>query len=115
MYPALVQIWKYCTSFWGIIDLLTIGPFYLQYFGITDHSMAVLRVLRLARMARLQILTRDKFDKEMVIMKHTMQNAGRSILALLSVFVLILLLAGAIMYFLEGVRQIGHLHCYYTY
>ncbi len=67
--------------------------------------MAVLRVLRLARMARLQILTRDKFDKEMVIMKHTMQNAGRSILALLSVFVLILLLAGAIMYFLEGVRN----------
>ena len=105
-YPFFIQLWKYLTTTWNVIDFLTIFPFYLQYFGITAHSLAFIRIMRLIRMARLQILTRDKFDKEVVMLKHTLANSGKMIAALMFVCILILAICGSAMYLIEGVSNI---------
>jgi len=44
---------RYITSFYGIVDLLSCLPTYLAYFFVGAHSLMVIRILRLLRMAKI--------------------------------------------------------------
>ncbi len=102
-YETLKQIMIYMASPWNILDVVTIGPFYLQFFGIQDRYAILLRLLRVARMVRLARLGKDQFVKEVLMMKHTIQNSFKLVAALIVVCVIILSLFGVACYFIEQV------------
>lgn len=45
------KAWRYLTSFWGVIDLLAILPFYLT-LGFDLKTLRVIRLIRLLKLAR---------------------------------------------------------------
>ena len=50
--------WRYVTSFFGIIDLLSLLPMYISFFFIGTSSLVALRALRLLRVFRILKLSR---------------------------------------------------------
>ncbi|NJO02245.1 MAG: ion transporter [Bacteroidia bacterium] len=91
---------QYVTSFFGIIDLLSIIPTYLSLFLVGSQNLAILRTLRLLRVFRVLELP------------HYMQSARVIIVALqasrfkITVFMLAVLtmviVVGSLMYLIEG-------------
>ncbi|MEL0301608.1 MAG: ion transporter, partial [Flavobacteriaceae bacterium] len=50
--------WRYVTSFFGIIDLLSLLPMYISFFFMGTSSLVALRALRLLRVFRILKLSR---------------------------------------------------------
>ena len=50
--------WKYITSFFGLIDLLSLLPKYISFFFMGSGSLVALRALRLLRVFRILKLSR---------------------------------------------------------
>ena len=91
---------KYATSFFGIVDLLSIIPTYLSIIVAGTHTLVVLRALRLLRVFR--ILKLDHFMEQG---RHIMQAMKRSIpkISVFLFFILVLVtIIGSIMYLIEG-------------
>ena len=45
--------WRYITSFFGVIDLLSLLPKYISFFFMGSSSLVALRALRLLRVFRI--------------------------------------------------------------
>ena len=91
---------KYATSFYGIIDLLSIIPTYLALFITGGHAFMVIRSLRLLRMFRVFKLSRY------VKGASTISKALKSSLPKISVFlfgvIMVVIIVGSLMYIIEG-------------
>ena len=91
---------KYVTSFWGIIDFLSIFPAYLSLFWPTGQALTVLRLLRTMRIFR--IFRLQKFQEASTQLLNALKNSALRI----SVFMLFVFVAavimGTMMYSLEG-------------
>jgi voltage-gated potassium channel len=59
---VVVKPWRYATSFFGVIDLMSILPTYLSFFVVGTQSLLVIRALRLLRIFR--VLKLGHFLKE---------------------------------------------------
>jgi voltage-gated potassium channel len=91
---------RYARSFFGIVDLLAIAPIYLSiFFGFT-HSFSVLRSLRLLRVFRILKLT--QFVGEASALRVAMLSSVRKITVFLFAVLMIVIIAGALMYQIEG-------------
>ncbi len=94
--------WKYATSFYGIIDLLSIVPSYLGFFFVNAHTQYLLtiRALRLMRVFRIFKLGRFLGESEVLI------AALKASRAKITVFLIAVLtsvtIIGSIMYLVEG-------------
>lgn len=103
----LVRIWvvrrkkKYITSFFGIVDLLSILPTYLTLFVAGPQYLLVLRVLRLLRVFRVLKMARHIGEANLLM------NALKSSWAKISVFLFCVLaltmILGTVMYIIEGI------------
>lgn len=91
---------RYALSFYGIVDLLAILPTFLVYFLPGSQSLLVVRALRLLRVFRILKLTH--FVGEARLLGAAMQASLRKIVVFMGVVVTIVLIAGAIMYLIEG-------------
>lgn len=103
-YPKLSPIrarLNYIFSFLGIVDLLSILPFYLPYFISLD--LRVVRVLRLLRLLRLLKLNRHSKSLQLIgkVLKHTRNDI---LVTVFMVFIL-LVLASTLMYSIENEAQ----------
>ena len=91
---------KYATSFFGIIDLLSILPSYLSIIFFGTQSLMIVRGLRLLRVFRIFKLANFLVEGQIII------AALRSSRAKISVFVIFILIMvsifGSIMYLVEG-------------
>ncbi|MBP5540182.1 MAG: ion transporter [Bacteroidales bacterium] len=91
---------KYVTSFWGIIDFLSIFPAYLSLFWPTGQALTVLRLLRTMRIFR--IFRLEKFQEASTQLLNALKNSALRI----SVFMLFVFVAavimGTMMYSIEG-------------
>ncbi|GAA3628846.1 ion transporter [Flavivirga jejuensis] len=91
---------KYVTSFYGIIDLLSTIPKYISLVFGGIHALAALRALRLLRVFRILKLVRY------LGASNTLLKALRSSRVKISVFlftvVIIAIILGTIMYLIEG-------------
>ncbi len=102
----VMRIWlvrrkrRYIFSFFGIIDLLSILPSYLEMFFVGSHYFMVIRILRLLRMFRVLKMARHMSEANILI------NALAASRAKISVFLFgvlsLVTLEGTVMYFLEG-------------
>ena len=59
--------WRYIFSFYGIIDLLSILPFYLALFLPASKYLSSVRILRLLRIFRIFNLTRFTHGKNVLV------------------------------------------------
>ena len=91
---------RYAFSIWGIIDLLSILPTYLSIFVPGAQSLLVVRALRILRLFRILKLTR--YIEESGVLMHALWRSRRKILLFLFMVVTIAIIAGALMYVIEG-------------
>lgn len=91
---------RYMTSFLGIVDLLAIVPTYLSLFVPGTQSLLVIRALRLLRVFRILKLTH--FLGEARMLGAAVRASMRKIIVFLGAVLTVVLIAGALMYVVEG-------------
>lgn len=107
----LLRLWcvrrpmRYATSFFGVIDLLSILPSFVSLFFVGTHYLLVIRALRLLRVFRIFKLAH--FLNE----GHSIMRALRASRAKISVFLLfvslLVIILGSVMYLIEGNANSG--------
>jgi voltage-gated potassium channel len=90
----------YARSFFGVVDFLAIGPIYLGLLFGTSRSFTVLRSLRLLRVFR--ILKLAQFVGEATALRAAVFASARKIVVFLFAVLTIVVIAGALMYEIEG-------------
>jgi voltage-gated potassium channel len=92
--------WRYATSFFGVIDLIAILPTFLVYFLPGSQSLLVIRAIRLLRIFRILKLTH--FVGEARQLGAAMRASLRKIVVFVGVVLTTVLIAGSLMYLIEG-------------
>ncbi|RJF99819.1 ion transporter [Noviherbaspirillum saxi] len=91
---------RYATSFFGIIDLLSVLPTYLAFFIPEVHALLDVRILRLIRVFRIFKLT--LYVQEYQVLTSAISASRRKIMVFLSIVLMAVLVMGTLMYVLEG-------------
>ena len=91
---------SYMLSFYGLVDLLAILPTYLSLVLPGTQSLLVIRALRLLRVFRILKLTH--FIGEARLLGAAMRASVRKIIVFLAVVFTTVLIAGALLYVIEG-------------
>jgi len=90
----------YATSFFGVIDLLSVLPTYLAVFAPEAGVLIDVRVLRLLRVFRVFRLT--EYMLEAGALQAALAASRRKILIFLSFVLMVVLVMGTLMYVVEG-------------
>lgn len=102
----VLRIWispkplKYILSWWGIIDLVSILPSFISPFISGYASLRAVRALRLLRIYR--ILKLSRFTSESQALAHSLKASYYRIMVFMIFVVLMMIMAGTVMYVLEG-------------
>jgi len=91
---------RYATSFFGIVDLLSVLPTYLAAFFPELHALIDIRVLRLLRIFR--ILKLAEYIAEYGFLGAALWASRRKILVFLATVMMIVITMGSVMYVVEG-------------
>lgn len=91
---------KYITSFFGIVDLLSILPTYLSLFIVGTHYLIVIRALRLLRIFRILKLT-EYLSEGSTILSAVQRSFPKIFVFMFFVTILVIIL-GSVMYVVEG-------------
>lgn len=91
---------RYALSFYGLVDLLAVLPTYLSIFIPGSQSLLVIRAFRLLRVFRILKLTH--FVGEAQLLGAAMRASMRKITVFLGAVLTTVLIAGALMYLIEG-------------
>jgi voltage-gated potassium channel len=91
---------RYATSFFGIIDLLSVLPTYLAFFFPELHALIDIRVLRLLRTFR--ILKLVAYVSEYKFLAAALRDSRRKILVFLSAVLMVIVSLSTLMYVVEG-------------
>lgn len=92
--------WRYITSFYGIIDLISILPMYMSFFFVGSKILTVVRALRLLRLFR--VLNLVQFTGSASQLKLAINASKTKILVFIYFVFIISILLGAVMYVVEG-------------
>jgi voltage-gated potassium channel len=91
---------KYIFSFFGIIDFLSIIPFYLTFILPAGHFLVTIRILRLLRVFRILKLT--SFVHHAHVLKTAIIASVQKITVFMLTIVALVLIIGTVMYVVEG-------------
>lgn len=91
---------KYMTSFYGVVDFLSILPTYLSLFFVGSQSFMIVRALRLLRVFRIFKLGNFLIEGEM-IMKALKQSRDKILVFTFFILVMVTIF-GSIVYFIES-------------
>ncbi len=91
---------KYITSFYGIVDLLSIIPTYISIFYNGSQALLVIRALRLLRIFRIFKMARA-MNQGFVIVR-ALKSSSTKIFVFLFAVMLVVCLFGSLMYLIEG-------------
>ena len=101
-----VRLWtvkrplRYATSFFGVIDLLSILPTFLSLLFPASVSLTVIRILRLLRIFR--VLKLAEYSSEAGILIQALLRSRRKIFVFVCAVLTIVVIFGALMYVIEG-------------
>jgi len=91
---------KYATSFFGVIDLLSILPTYLSLIFVGTQSLMIVRGLRLLRVFRIFKLANFLVEGQIIV---AALRASRAKISVFVIFILIMVsIFGSVMYLVEG-------------
>ena len=102
LYVSLKPL-RYARSFFGVVDLLSILPTYLDLLIPGAHYLALLRVLRVLRIFR--VLKLAKYIGESNVLIHAMRASSRKIAVFIFAVVVLVLILGSLMYLIEGAEH----------
>lgn len=91
---------RYIFSFYGIVDALSIFPFYLGIIFPSMQSVAVIRILRVLRVFR--ILNMGSFMQEASILLSSLRKSLRKIVIFMMFVFITAIILGSFMYAIEG-------------
>jgi voltage-gated potassium channel len=91
---------RYATSFYGVIDLLSVLPTYLAVLLPEAQLLIDVRILRLLRVFRIFRLT--AYMSEFTALGRALAASRRKILVFLSFVLMMVLVMGTVMYVVEG-------------
>lgn len=91
---------RYIFSFYGIIDFLSTIPLYLSFILIGSNYLVTVRALRLLRIFRILKITR--YIGESNKLMKALLNSRAKILIFLFTVIIICIIAGTLMYLIEG-------------
>ena len=94
---------KYATSFFGIIDLLSILPTYLSLLIPGSRYLLVVRILRVLRVFR--ILKLVAYVSEANVLARSLRASQRKITIFLYTVVVLVIIIGSAMYLIEGAES----------
>ena len=92
--------WKYITSFYGIIDFLSVIPTYLSLIIVGYQSLLVIRILRLMRIFRIFKLTR--YSSAGSTLSRALWASREKISVFLFSVLMLVTIVGTLMYLIEG-------------
>jgi voltage-gated potassium channel len=90
----------YARSFFGVVDLLAILPTYLSLLFPGTEALVVIRSLRLLRVFR--VLKMLRFLREARMLEAAMLASTRKILIFIGTVLTVVLIAGTMLYVIEG-------------
>lgn len=91
---------RYATSFFGIVDLLSVVPTYLSLLIAGSHYLLVIRVLRILRIFR--ILKLVQYLAEAQLLMQALRASRRKITVFLFTVLSLVIIFGSLMYLVEG-------------
>ncbi|MFC6999410.1 ion transporter [Rufibacter roseus] len=91
---------RYITSFYGLIDLLSILPTYLTFFIPGLHYLMTVRIVRLLRIFRILKLTH--FIQNAQALKLALQASFHKITVFILAVLSLVLIVGTVIYVVEG-------------
>lgn len=91
---------KYVTSFFGVVDLLSILPFYISLFLAGPQYLLVIRTLRLLRVFR--ILKLARMLREAQVLGEALKSSRAKITVFMLFILTLVTILGTIMYLIEG-------------
>lgn len=91
---------KYATSFYGIVDLLSIIPTYLSFILANSHSLMIIRALRLLRVFRIFKLA--AYTRQGNFLVKAIKDSIPKIIFFLFFILLMVCIFGSVMYLVEG-------------
>ena len=91
---------RYITSFYGVIDLLSILPTYISFFFPTASFLVVIRFLRVLRIFR--VLKLFRYIGEANLLLTALVNTRRKIFVFLFAVLNLIVIFGTLMYIIEG-------------
>jgi voltage-gated potassium channel len=94
---------RYIFSFFGVIDLLSILPLFLELIFVNTYSLGVIRAIRLLRIFR--VLKLVQFVGEAQIILDSLKSSMRKILVFLFFIMIVCTVIGSVMYVLEGAEN----------
>lgn len=96
---------KYALSFFGIVDLISILPTYLTLFIPNANYFMAVRAMRLVRVFRIFKLA--KFLNESNSLMAALKASQAKITVFLTFVIMMVIVIGSIMYFVEGGQSSG--------
>ncbi len=100
IYAADKKRKDYVFSFFGVVDLLSIVPSYLQLILPLSHVFLVVRLLRLMRIFRILKLARYLRAADDLLL--ALKESSQKIIVFIISVVIIAILTGSLMYIVEG-------------
>jgi voltage-gated potassium channel len=91
---------RYVRSFFGLVDLLAVLPFYIGLFFLSARFLDVIKVLRMLRIFR--VLKMAQYVGEADLLKNALLNSRRKIGIFIVVVLTIVVILGSLMYVIEG-------------
>jgi voltage-gated potassium channel len=91
---------RYATSFFGVVDLVSVLPTYLALIVPEVHALIDVRVLRLLRVFR--VLKLAAYVSEYQSLLGALAASRRKILVFLSAVLMVVVVLGTVMYVVEG-------------
>jgi voltage-gated potassium channel len=92
--------WNYVFSFYGIVDFLSTIPLYLSFILVGSNYLLTVRALRLLRIFRILKVTR--YIGESNKLKIALLQSRAKILIFLFTVIIVSIIAGTLMYLVEG-------------
>ncbi len=98
--------WRYARSFFGVIDLMTILPAYIELLLPGTHYLMTLRILRLMRMFR--VLKMAEYIGEAGVLMNALSASRRKIFIFFSAVLALVCVEGTIVYVIEHEANPGY-------
>lgn len=96
---------RYATSFFGLVDVVSILPSYLALFFTGTHALATVRTLRLLRVFR--VLKMARHLKEATTLLAALRQTWPKITVFITVIFCSIIILGTVMYLIEGSEESG--------
>ena len=99
--PSLKQRFSYITSFYMVIDFISIIPFYFSLFIPTGYGF--IRIVRILRLFRL--LKFGRYMKSQNLVVNAIKNKGKELILSMQLVVFLTVILSALLYHIENSAQ----------